>query len=109
LNPIRLSTQYTSVETLRARYTELLRLREYVEQLERSLHDTAERQAIVERYEFANGRRPKPVTRPARSRRHPQYPTGGIVSFLHVGFQKSKAPDRSEARDRPRFIRPAAP
>ena len=44
----------TTLETLRARYAELLRLREYVEQLEHSLQDTAKRQ-VVERSELRKG------------------------------------------------------
>lgn len=83
MNPMGPTTQYTSVEMLRARYCELLRLREYVERLERSWHSTAERRLVVKQYEFANGRRPKSVKRPARSRRRPQYP-GGVVPLMQT-------------------------
>jgi hypothetical protein len=51
------ATKYTSVETLRARYAELRRLREYVQRLESARYHAAERPTIVRRYEFANGRR----------------------------------------------------
>ena len=72
------TAKYTSVETLRARYAELLRLRDHVQQLESARYDAAERPTIVRRYEFANGRRTGSafrysgrcgtITRPARSR-----------------------------------------
>jgi hypothetical protein len=45
LNPVGQSELYTSDETLRARYREVLRLREHVERLER-LRDAAERRVI---------------------------------------------------------------
>jgi hypothetical protein len=48
MKPIEPTTKYASDKTLRLRYAELLRLREYVQWLERSSsHDTAERRAII--------------------------------------------------------------
>jgi len=45
LNPVGRSELYTSDETLRARYREVLRLREHVQRLER-LRDSAKRRVI---------------------------------------------------------------
>jgi hypothetical protein len=57
VKPIGTIKKHTDDGKLRVRYAELLRLREYVQQLESAQRETTEPWSTVKRYEFESGRR----------------------------------------------------